>query len=209
MAFKFPHLRAVFFVIAIGFALVASPSGALGANKGGVAAPSQSTTPAPTTPPEDACTIGGGGVGSASSCAPTGKATLLPTGLAVAPADAPRPVRRAIRFANQIVSLPYKLGGGHRLPWKMDTRTTAPAPSAGRFTAPGCCARRFPPASFRRWGAPGVGRWISVYYHGGHAFMTIAGLRLDTSQVPGSGPGWSTKMVSSAGYNVRSRPRAL
>ena len=102
-------------------ALIAFPAGALAAG-GGVSA-SGSSTPPPTTttpPPSDACTVGGGGVGTTSSCGPTGTATLLSTGIAVAPADAPGPVKRAIRFANKIVDLPYRLGGGHRLPWKVD-----------------------------------------------------------------------------------------
>src|SRR5207247_8349491 len=42
-----------------------------------------------------------------------------------------------------------------------------------------------PSGSFQRWGEPGLGRWITVYFNGGHAYATIAGLRLDTSMVPG------------------------
>ena len=204
MAFKFTQLRAALLVIAVGLALIAVPSGAVAAKKGGVAAPSQSTAGEPV--PTDACTIGGGGVGSASSCAPTGKATLLPTGLAVAPADAPRPVRRAIRFANQIVSLPYRLGGGHNVPWKMDDAYDCSGTVSWALKGARLLRSPLPSGSFRRWGVPGAGRWINIYYHGGHMFATIAGLRLDTSQVPGSGPGWSTKMVSIAGYSVRHAP---
>lgn len=205
LACKFNQLRAVLILMAVGLALIAWPAGASAA-KGGVAAPSQSTAPPPTTPPESACTIGGGGVGGASSCAPTGKATLLPTGLAVAPADAPGAVRRAIRFGNQIVGLPYRLGGGHRVPWKLDDAYDCSGTVSWALKGARLLRSPVPSGSFRRWGAPGAGRWISVYYHGGHAYMTIAGLRLDTSMVSGNGPGWSTKMRSSAGYSVRHAP---
>ena len=205
MAFKFNQLRAVLIVMVAGLALVALPAAALGA-KGGVAAPSQSTTPPPPAPPESACTIGGGGVGSASSCAPTGKAQLLPTGIAVAPSDAPPAVRRAIRFGNKIVGLPYRLGGGHKVPWKMDSAYDCSGTVSWALKGARLLRSPLPSGSFGRWGAPGAGRWISVYYHGGHMFAVIAGLRIDTSQVPGDGPGWSTKMVSTAGYSVRHAP---
>ncbi len=204
MACRFRELKYVLIAMAVGVALLALPATALGA-KGGVAAPSQSTTPAPT-PPDTACTVGGGGVGSSSSCAPTGKATLLPTGLAVAPSDAPPAVRRAIRFGNKIVGLPYRLGGGHNMPWKLDDAYDCSGTVSWALKGARLLRGPVPSGSFRRWGAPGAGRWISVYYHGGHAYMTIAGLRLDTSMVPGSGPGWSTKMRSSAGYSVRHAP---
>ncbi len=205
MACKDIGLRAGLAAIVVGFALFALPAGAFAA--GGVAAPSDSTTPPPTTtPPEDACTIGGGGVGASSSCAPTGKATLLSTGIAVAPADAPRPVRRAIRFANQIVDKPYRLGGGHRLPWRMDTAYDCSGTVSWALHGARLLRAPVPSGSFRRWGDTGLGRWISVYYNGGHAYAVIAGLRLDTSMVPGSGPGWSTTMRSSAGYAVRHAP---
>jgi cell wall-associated NlpC family hydrolase len=206
LAFKFNQLRAALIAMAVGLAMIALPAGALGAKKGGVAAPSQSTEPTTTTP-EDACTIGGGGVGSSSSCAPTGKATLLPTGLAVAPADAPRAVRRAIRFGNQIVGLPYRLGGGHKVPWKLDSAYDCSGTVSWALKGARLLDSPLPSGSFRSWGDPGPGRWISVYYTSGHAYMTIAGLRLDTSMVPGNGPGWSTKMRSSgSGYSVRHAP---
>jgi cell wall-associated NlpC family hydrolase len=188
--------------------LIASPASALA--DGGTAAPGDPSTPTPppttTTPPEDACSIGGGGVGSASSCGPTGTATLLPTGLAVAPVDAPSSVKRAIRWANEIVDLPYRLGGGHRLPWRLDSAYDCSGTVSWALHGARLLKSPVPSGSFRRWGATGPGRWITVYYNGGHAFMTIAGLRLDTSQVPGNGPGWSTKMVSAAGYAVRHAP---
>jgi hypothetical protein len=34
---------------------------------------------------------------------------------------------------------------------------------------------------YTRWGAPGPGRWVTLYATGQHVFMLIAGLRLDTS----------------------------
>jgi hypothetical protein len=188
-------------------ALIACPAGAMAAG-GGISSSDDGSTPppAPTAPPSDACTVGGGGVGSTSSCGPTGTATLLSSGLAVAPVDAPRAVKRAIRFGNKIVDKPYRLGGGHRLPWKLDSAYDCSGTVSWALHGARLLKSPVPSGNFRRWGAYGPGQWISVYYNAGHAFMTIAGLRLDTSQVPGSGPGWSTTMVSSAGYQVRHAP---
>jgi hypothetical protein len=36
-------------------------------------------------------------------------------------------------------------------------------------------------SDFRRFGARGQGKWITVYARNGHTFALIAGLRLDTT----------------------------
>jgi hypothetical protein len=200
------RLKAGAAAVGVSFALIGWPAGALADGGGGVSA-GQSTAPSPTAAPlEPACSIGGGGVGSVSSCGPTGKARLLPTGLAIAPADAPGAVKRAIRYANEIVDLPYRLGGGHRLPWRLDTAYDCSGTVSWALHGARLLRGPVPSGSFQRWGEPGLGRWITVYFNGGHAYATIAGLRLDTSMVPGNGPGWSTRLRSGAGYASRHAP---
>jgi hypothetical protein len=54
-----------------------------------------------------------------------------------------------------------------------------------------------------RWGAPGPGKWVTIYANGGHAFIVIAGLRLDTSGRGESGPRWRPEPRSGRGYAVR------
>ena len=34
---------------------------------------------------------------------------------------------------------------------------------------------------FESWGKQGLGQWITVYTNPGHAFIEVAGIRLDTS----------------------------
>jgi hypothetical protein len=209
LACKGFRLKVGLAAIGVGLALIASPAGALADGGGGVAPPSEpaSTLPPPTTPTEPACSIGGGGMGSTSSCGPTGKATLLSSGLAVAPADAPTAVNKAIASANQIViGKPYRLGGGHRLPWTLDSAYDCSGSVSWALHGARLLRSPVPSGSFSRWGVYGPGRWISVYYNSGHAYAVIAGLRLDTSMTAGVGPGWSTKMRSSAGYSVRHAP---
>ncbi len=53
------------------------------------------------------------------------------------------------------------------------------------------------------WGKGGPGQWFTVYANSGHAYVVIAGLRLDTSQTPGDGPGWSKGKLRQSGYTVR------
>jgi cell wall-associated NlpC family hydrolase len=203
-------LRAGLAALGVSIALIA-PATAL-ADGGGVSAGggSASTAPPPTTttaPPSTACSIGGGGVGDGTSCAPTSKAKLLPTGYAVAPADAPAAVKRAINWGNEIVNLPYRLGGGHRLPWRLDTAYDCSGTVSWALHGAHLLSSPLPSGSFARWGVPGPGRWISVYYNAGHAWMTIAGLRLDTAMVTGNGPGWSTKMSEPVtAFRVRHAP---
>jgi hypothetical protein len=53
------------------------------------------------------------------------------------------------------------------------------------------------------WGAPGRGRWITVYANPGHAFMTIGGRRFDTTGRLSTGSRWTLAARSAAGYVVR------
>ncbi len=39
------------------------------------------------------------------------------------------------------------------------------------------------------WGEEGPGTWITVYAHGGHAYVVIAGFRFDTSMRDADAPG--------------------
>ena len=62
-----------------------------------------------------------------------------------------------------------------------------------------------PSGPMEKWGVAGKGKWISVYANGGHAWMMIAGLRFDTSDTAGSGPGWASTMgaESPSAFTVR------
>ena len=137
----------------------------------------------------------GGGIGTGDPVQPTtpGKRAKLKDGYAIAPASAPKKVKRAIAAANDIVKgKGYCMGGGHAR-WQSScydcSGTVSYAlgdPGARIVDAP------MPSGSFESWGRRGKGKWITVYANGGHMFAVIAGLRLDTSQTAGSGPGWSS-----------------
>lgn len=133
--------------------------------------------------------------------APGSKATMSSDGTAVAPADAPQEVKDAIAAANRIVGKPYKYGGGHGS-WE-DSGYDCSGTVSYALHGADLLDRPLSSGEFGSWGVSGKGSWISVYYHGGHMYAVIAGLRLDTSGTGGKGPRWHTSMRSSDGYRVR------
>jgi hypothetical protein len=135
--------------------------------------------------------------------APAGEnATLGSDGLAIAPASAPQQVKDAIAAANRIVGKPYKYGGGHGR-WE-DSGYDCSGSMSYALHGAGLLNRALTSGDFMSWGSPGKGSWITIYAHGGHGFLVIAGLRFDTGyNNAGSGPRWSTRMRPTDGYTVR------
>ena len=142
-------------------------------------------------------------------------AQLLADGTAAAPADAPDQVKQAIWAANWLRDKPYKYGGGHgRL---RDTGYDCSGAVSFALAAADLLETPLDSGSFMSWGAAGMGDWITVYTNPGHAYVVIAGLRLDTStagvsrvgRMPAgareSGPRWRPVLRSPRGY-VRRHP---
>jgi hypothetical protein len=123
-------------------------------------------------------------------------AQLLPDGSAAAPADAPPAVQQAIWAANKLQDKPYKYGGGHA---KIeDTGYDCSGTVSYALIAAGLLTSPLPSGPFARWGERGRGQWITVYAHSGHAYMVIAGLRLDTSAYASRTARRSKKVARSA-----------
>jgi hypothetical protein len=158
--------------------------------------------PAGTALADGGIGIGGGGGGDRTT---SGAKAKLVNGKALAPESAPRKVKRAIAAANDIVrGKDYCMGGGHRR-WKSKCYDCSGTVSyvLGKYGARVLDAP-MPSGSFGSWGKRGKGDWMTVYWDGGHMFAVIAGLRLDTSQTAGKGPGWS-KNVRAGFANVSKR----
>jgi len=152
---------------------------------------------------------------------PPAKRAKIVDGVAIPPAGAPARVKNAIAAANRIIRKPYVYGGGH-VPFSgswsktpLDSGydcsgTISFALYAGRFlTSP------LNSSGFMSWGDRGQGRWITVYTNPGHAYVVIAGLRLDTSvgenpsaedRRSGRGPRWRQYTRSPAGFASRHPP---
>jgi cell wall-associated NlpC family hydrolase len=132
------------------------------------------------------------------------RARVLPDGTAVAPANAPEVVKRVILAANEIAKTPYKWGGGHGA-WRDNGYDCSGSVS---FALAGAGLLESPMTSgmFVNWGAPGPGRWITIYANDGHIFMYVAGLRYDTSGQDTAGTRWQVAERPTAGFAVRHIP---
>ncbi len=149
-----------------------------------------------------AAATGGIGPGGTGATTPGSKAKLK-DGFAIAPANAPTAVKRAIEAANSIDDKPYEYGGGHTS-WIDDGYDCSGTVSfaLGKYGAKVLDAP-MPSTSFMRWEEPGEGKWITTYSNPGHMYVVIAGLRFDTSMTPGDGPGWSKVQRDPADFKVR------
>lgn len=130
---------------------------------------------------------------------------ILLTGIALAPPDAPEAVKGVINNANSIVGRPYIWGGGHGS-WYSNGYDCSGSVSFALFGG-GLIPEPLTSGALEGWGAPGPGKWITVYANAGHTFAEIAGLRWDTvGDENGTGPRWHLASTSTAGFVARHPP---
>lgn len=172
--------------------LIGRAAAKLGERRAAPAAPAPPATapaaPAPTAPAAPATT-------------PGAAAQLGADGLAIAPADAPQQIKDMIAAGNRIAKTPYIYGGGHRSfdsPGYDCSGSDSYVLHAGGFVDS-------PKSSydFYGWGEAGPGQWVTIYANDGHMYMTVAGLRFDTSAVRENGSRWTSQVRSPAGFTVR------
>jgi hypothetical protein len=140
---------------------------------------------------------------------PPEEATLV-DGRVIAPASAPRRVKRVIEAGNRLVEKPYIYGGGHK-PFSSSLDRGYDCSGAVSYALYGGRFLRspLPSGSMMSWGEDGPGEWITVYAHSGHAYIVVAGLRFDTSMRdpdapgPSSGPRWSRTLRESNAFVAR------
>jgi cell wall-associated NlpC family hydrolase len=163
-------------------------------------------------PPPVGATNGSTGGSAAAVMANTKPELLVPgamaryvDGLAAAPMAAPPSVQEIVWTGNQIIGLPYIFGGGHGsfVSPGYDCSGTV------SFALHGASLLKAPMDSseFMGWGGHGIGRWVTVFTNPEHAYMTVAGLRLDTSAADDpsdqQGPRWRPLRPANAGFRVR------
>ena len=127
-------------------------------------------------------------------------------GKAAAPEGAPEEVKEAIWAANRIIGKPYRYGGGHAK--FEDSGYDCSGTVSYALRGAGLVKSPLNSSGFMRWGKRGKGQWITVYTNPGHAYVVIAGLRLDTSAADdprgGKGPRWRPLRKSDRGFAARS-----
>ena len=104
--------------------------------------------------------------------------SILLTGIALPPPDAPQAVKDVINNANAIVGRPYIWGGGHGSFYSYGYDCSGSVSFA--LFGGGMIPDPLTSGALEGWGAPGPGKWITVYANAGHTFAEIAGLRWDT-----------------------------
>jgi peptidoglycan hydrolase-like protein with peptidoglycan-binding domain len=123
-----------------------------------------------------------------------GNTIVLPTGPPVA-------IGEAIAAGNRIARLPYIWGGGHgsfdASGYDCSGSVSYVLHAIGRLSVPEDSGQ------LMSYGAPGPGRWITIYANAGHAYMTIGGMRFDTSAQWIDGSRWTHEQRPSDGYVVR------
>jgi hypothetical protein len=194
------------------------PSGATGtaptnAATGGAGSTGSTGSTGPTGPTGSTGSIGSTGpTGSTGSTGPTGPqngggppARILSNGLAQAPAGAPEAVRQTIAAGNQLIGKPYLYGGGHA----SFTASGYDCSGAVSYALHGASLLASPldSSDFAHWGLGGGGQWITVYTNPQHAYVDIAGIRLDTSSAGDaggqSGPRWRPLLKTHKGFVAR------
>ena len=128
-----------------------------------------------------------------------GRTAMLVGDQAVPPANIPEAVLRAVAAGNNIRTKPYKWGGGHR--HLDDHGYDCSGMVSYVLNKSGLADDVMTSKEFRRFGKSGEGDWITVYAKNGHAFIVVAGLRLDTHG--DKGPRWTKDSRSLSGFRAR------
>jgi len=116
---------------------------------------------------------------------------------------APQALQFAVYAANTLQNKPYVLGAGHRN--IEDSAYDCSSSTSYVLMKAGLLNRCLSSKEFSNYGEAGPGRFITIWVKPGeHVFITICGLRMDTSgKVTGEGPRWRTQGRNYAGFSPR------
>ena len=123
---------------------------------------------------------------------------------ASAPPSMPSAVQNAVAAANRLQGKPYVWGGGHKF---LEDRgyDCSGSVSYVLFNA-GLVRGPLTSRNYMSYGVPGPGRYITLYVKSDHVFISICGLRFDTSDHGagrGDGPRWRPVSRDFSGFQVR------
>jgi cell wall-associated NlpC family hydrolase len=128
-------------------------------------------------------------------------ARALPNGVAVPPLVAPQAVRDIIQAGDEIARTPYVWGGGHGR-W-LDHGYDCSGSVSFVLASGGLLDHSMVAAEFMRWGAPGPGKWVTIYASPTHVFMRVAGIRFDTVARAQTGSRWVNEWTDTSRYVAR------
>lgn len=125
------------------------------------------------------------------------------------PSDIPITVQKVIAGANEIADFPYVYGGGHRS--FVDSAYDCSGSVSYALAAGGLLSAPETSGQLESWGAPGPGKWITVYANAGHTYMYVniggAWMLYDTAGRSGLyASRWQPYPVDNEGYVARHWP---
>ncbi|MCW3057792.1 MAG: hypothetical protein JWO21_1761 [Solirubrobacterales bacterium] len=121
------------------------------------------------------------------------------------PATVPEVVQKVVAGANEIADFPYVFGGGHAS--FVDNAYDCSGSVSYALAAGGLLSAPQTSGELESWGAPGPGRYITVYANAGHTYMYVNGILYDTAGRSGVyASRWLVGAVNNAGFVARHWP---
>jgi cell wall-associated NlpC family hydrolase len=121
------------------------------------------------------------------------------------PANVPEVIQKVIAGANEIADFPYVFGGGHAS--FVDNAYDCSGSVSYALAAGGLLSSPETSGELESWGAPGPGRYITVYANAGHTYMYVDGVLYDTAGRSGVyASRWQVGATDNSGYVVRHWP---
>jgi cell wall-associated NlpC family hydrolase len=117
----------------------------------------------------------------------------------------PEVIQRVIAGANEIADFPYVFGGGHGS--FVDNAYDCSGSVSYALAAGGLLASPETSGELEKWGAPGPGRYITVFANAGHTYMYVDGVLYDTAGRSGVyASRWQVGSVDNTGFVARHWP---
>jgi len=121
------------------------------------------------------------------------------------PTNVPEVIQKVVAGANAIADFPYVFGGGHGS--FVDNAYDCSGSVSYALAAGGLLGSPETSGELESWGAPGPGRYITVYANAGHTYMYVDGILYDTAGRSGVyASRWQVSPVDNSGYVVRHWP---
>jgi cell wall-associated NlpC family hydrolase len=121
------------------------------------------------------------------------------------PTNVPEVVQRVVAGANAIADFPYVFGGGHAS--FVDNAYDCSGSVSYALAAGGLLSAPETSGELESWGAPGPGRYITVYAAAGHTYMYVDGMMYNTAGRSGVfASRWQVGSVDNSGFVARHWP---
>jgi cell wall-associated NlpC family hydrolase len=121
------------------------------------------------------------------------------------PPNVPEVIQKVIAGANEIADFPYVFGGGHGS--FVDNAYDCSGSVSYALAAAGLLSAPETSGELESWGAPGPGRYITVYANAGHTYMYVDGMLYDTAGRSGVyASRWLIGATDNSGFVARHWP---